>query len=132
MCSQAFSKRSKCDFCFRAFVHSRMRDSTVHCLFYIMGLRHPYIMAIIGGSSIHNGHNFCPFPPLLMAIMAPTMIFVTTRLNDYTILRNDTTTENNKSKLGEMPIVVKSETKQKVNVTIKVISKDDSKLICCF
>ena len=60
------------------------------------------------------------------------MIFVTTRLNDYTILRNDTTTENNKSKLGEMPIVVKSETKQKVNVTIKVISKDDSKLICCF
>ena len=60
-------------------------------------------------------------------------------LNDYTILRNNRTTKNNKSKHGEMLIAVKSmpheriflETKQKVNVVIKVHSKDDSKVICC-
>ena len=32
-------------------------------------------MAIIEGSSVHNGHTFCPFPPLFMAIMGTYRYF---------------------------------------------------------
>ena len=40
----------------------------------------PLIMAIIGNSSIHNGHTFYPFPTLFMAIKPPTIIFAETLL----------------------------------------------------
>ena len=59
-------------------------------------------------------------------------------LNDYTILRNNRTTENHKSKHEGALIAVKSIPHEQIFLTtkseyvaIKVKSEDDSTVICC-